>query len=176
MGRRGRRCTVLAAGIGVAVSAGSGPTRSVAYVTGSSTSDPQVWLAPMDGGSGRRLGPGSQPLLAPDGTLVAASGSTGLVVYSATGGRTHRYFESRIATATAAAFSADSRYLAVVLGSINPASSAASGLAVIDTVTFTSRVVARGQIYGASFARDRSDRIAFASARSAALAARSTSA
>jgi hypothetical protein len=50
------------------------------------------------------------------------------------------------------------------------------GLAVIDTVTFTSRVVARGQIYGASFARDRSDRIAFASARSAALAARSTSA
>ncbi len=143
----------------------------LAYVTGSATSAPVVWVAGSDGGDRHRLGPGSQPLLAPSGSFVAASETTGLILYSADGGAPHRYFEHLDATAVATAFSPDSRYVAVVLSSTDPASPAPSGLAVIDTRTFAARVVARGQTYGASFAPDGSDRLAYASARSAALTA-----
>jgi hypothetical protein len=59
-----------------------------------------------------------------------------------------------------------------VLLSADPNSGAGSGLALIDTRTFTARIVARGPIYGASFAPDGSDRIAYASAASLALTAR----
>jgi hypothetical protein len=143
----------------------------VAYVTGSAGSAPSVWLATANGTGAHRLGPGSQPLLAPNGSLVAASDPTGLLLYSASGGAPRRYFEHTDATAVATAFSADSRYIAVVLTSTNPASASSSGLAVIDTSTLASRIIARGQIYGASFAPD-NWRIAYASARSAALRAR----
>jgi hypothetical protein len=164
---------VLVVGIGVAVGSGSGSglTRSVVYVTGT-TSAPVVWLAPADGGRGRRLGPGSQPLLAPDGSLVVASEASGLVLYPASGGPSRRFFATADATAVAVAFSPDSRYIAVVLASTDPASSAYSGLAVIDTTTFASRVIVHGQIYCASFAPDGSDRIAYGTAPSARLTAR----
>jgi len=140
-------------------------------VTGNATSAGVVWLANADGRHARRLGRGSQPMVAPDGSLVAASSTPGLMLYPAAGGSAHRYFATADATAVAAAFSSDSRYLAVVLSSTDPASAAFSGLAVIDTATFAYRIVARGQIYGASFAPDGSERIAYASASSPALRA-----
>ena len=176
---------VLAVGIGAADGFGSGstlerldklisdqsPALGVAYVTGTATSAPSVWLADARGSGARLLGSGARPLLAPDGSLVAASTTPGLVLYRASGGAAHRYFEDADATAVATAFSPDSRYLAVVLTSTNPASAGPSGLAVIDTNTSAYRIVVRGQIYGASFAPDGSDRIAYASAASAALSA-----
>ncbi len=148
------------------------PRLGLAYVTGAAGGPPVVWLADSDGRHARRLGPGSQPLLAPDGALVAASGASGLLVYPSAGGPPRRYFAGPAATATAVAFSPDSRYLAVALTSTNPVSDRASGLAVIDTTTNDYRILARGQIYGASFAPDGSDRIAYASATSPALNAR----
>ena len=160
----------LAAGIAVANGSGSGSTL-VAYVTGGATSAPTVWLANADGSDARLLGRGSQPLLAPNGSLVAAADAGGMVLYSASGGSPHRYFGGVDATAAAAAFSPDSRYLAVVLSSTVPASAASSGLAVIDTRTFASRIIARGQIYGVSFAPGGSDRIAYGWAASPSLTA-----
>jgi len=162
---------VLAAGIGVADGLGSGSTLGVAYVTGGAGSAPSVWLADADGSNARLIGSGSQPLLAPNGSLVAASTAPGLALYPAAGGAPHRYFDSADATAVATAFSPDSRYLAVILSSTDPASARPSGLAVIDTTTFAYRFIARGQIYGATFAPDGSDRIAYASAPTAALTA-----
>ena len=87
-------------------------------------------------------------------------------------GSSRRFFATADATAVAVAFSPDSRYIAVVLASTDPASSAYSGLAVIDTTTFASRVIVHGQIYGASFAPGDSDRIAYGTAPSARLTAR----
>ncbi|MGO9977146.1 MAG: TolB family protein [Solirubrobacteraceae bacterium] len=161
----------LAATVGIAVGSGSGPPLRLAYVTGTATSAAVVRLANADGTGARALGPGAQPLLAPDGSLVAASSGNALVVYPAGGGAPHRYFGAADATALAVAFSPDSRYIAVVLSSTDPASVGSSGLAVIDTSTFGQRMIVRGQIDGASFAPDGSDRIAYASAASAALTA-----
>lgn len=161
----------LAVGIDVADGLRSGSALGVAYVTGSATSPPVVWLAGLDGSHPRRLGGGSYPLLAPNGSLVAASSTSGLILYPASGGTPHRYLIAD-ASASAVAFSPDSRYLAVVLSSTNPASVGSAGLAVIDTTTYVLRMLVRGQIYGASFAPDGSDRIAFGFARSLALSAR----
>jgi hypothetical protein len=146
-----------------------GSTSSVAYVRGTDSSVAAVWMANLDGSHPRRLGGGSQPLLAPDGSLVAATQDPGIVVYPASGELPHRYYSLAHATAVAKAFSPDSRYVVVALTSTNPTSSAASGLAVIDTTTFSERIIAHGQIYGASFAPDGSQRIAYASAASPAL-------
>lgn len=153
---------------------GSGPRLGIAYVRGDGASVPQVWLAGADGRGGRRLGPGTQPLLSPSGSDVAASavGRSGaaLVVYRADGAA-HGYFDASRDTASPQAWSPDSRYLAVVLTSTNPLNDAASGLAVVDTESSTYRIVARGPIYGASFAPDGSDRIAYAAAATTALSA-----
>jgi hypothetical protein len=161
----------LALAIGVAVSLGSGPSFGVAYVTGAQDAAPSLWFANADGSHRRRLGPGDLPRVGPDGSIVAASQGPGLVLYSTSGGGTHRYFGSPKVTAVATAFSPDSRYVAVVLASTDPSSAANSALAVIDTTTFGYRILARGQIYGASFAPDGSDRIAYAAAPSPALTA-----
>ncbi len=161
----------LAAVVGIAVGSGSGPPLRLAYVTGTATSASVVRLANADGTGARALGPGAQPLLAPDGSLVAASSGNALVVYPAGGGVPHRYFGAADASAVAVAVSPDSRYIAVILSSADPASIGPSGLAVIDTSTFGDRIVVRGQIDGASFAPDGSDRIAYASAASTALSA-----
>jgi hypothetical protein len=150
----------------------SAPPVRIAYVTGSATTRPKVWIENAAGTGRRRLGRGSRPLLAPDGALVAASTEPGLVVYGVAGGPPHRYFNESDVTAVAVAFSPDSQFVAVVLSSTDPVSAAGSGLAVIDTTTFAARILVRGQIYGASFAPDGSDRIAYAAAGSPALSAR----
>jgi hypothetical protein len=165
--------------IDIDVPAGAGSTRAprLAYVTGTASSTPQVWLTDVRGGGrARHIGPGQDPVLAPDGALLAASSAAGgwpaLTLYSAGGTTLRRLFDGAQDTALAQAWSPDSRYLAVGLGSRNPASAAASGLAVIDVETLAATLVARGAIYGASFAHDGSDRLAYAAAASPALDAR----
>ena len=120
-----------------------------------------VWLASSDGGHAHRLRPGPRPALAPNGSLVAASGAIGLMLYPASGGASRGYFDVADATVVAAGFSPDSRYLAVVLSGTDPASAAASGLGVLDAMTFASRIFASGQIFGTSFAPDGSNRVMY---------------
>jgi hypothetical protein len=164
--------------IDIDVPTGAGSTRAprLAYVTATASSAPQVWLAGVRGGGARPIGPGQNPLLAPDGDVLAASSAAesgpALTVYSAGGRALRRLFDAAQATALAQAWSPDSRYLAVVLASRDPASAAASGLAVIDLTTLRAALVARGAIYGASFAPDGSDRIVYGAAGSPALDAR----
>jgi hypothetical protein len=169
---------VIAVAIGLDVSDGSGSSvaTGVAYVTGTATSTPQIWLADAAGTGGRRLGPGLHPLLSPDGATVAASSvvqhGPAIVLYSAQGSSRGSFFNATEVAAVAQAWSPDSRYLAVVLSSRDPVSDAASGLVVIDTKTLSDRVLAHGPVYGASFAPDGSDRIAYGSASSPVLSAR----
>ncbi len=167
---------VLAVGIGASGGAGSTIRPGLAYVTGSAGSAPQVWLAAADGSRRRRLGSGTEPVLSPDGSLVAASTSSSrgsaLTLYSASARVLRRFFGGANATAVAQAFSPDSHYLAVVLSSTDPGSDASSGLAVVETKSLSHRIVAHGPIDGASFAPDGSDRIVYASAARLALSAR----
>jgi hypothetical protein len=152
------------------------PEPSVArltYVTQAATSAPTVWLAAADGSERKPLGHGDQPLLSPNGQSVAVSlfGATpGLVehgpsigVYSASGAPVADYLDLETATATPLAWSPDSRYLAVYRQSNESVLIArGSGLDVLDTQTGAIASIAEGAIYGASFARDGSDRIVFA--------------
>ncbi len=161
----------------VNVSAGSSQSRAprVAFVTGGAGATSQVWVADLRDRTRRLLGPGQQPLLSPEGSVVAVSSTaqtgSALTLYTIGGTVIRRFFDAAQATAVAQAWSPDSRYLAVVLTSRDPASAARSGLAVIDTRTLAASILARGPIYGASFAPNGSDRIAYALAASPALEA-----
>lgn len=142
----------------------------LAYVTGTSTS--KVWLASASGKEAKVLGPGQQPLLAPDGQLVAASlfgvspgveeHGPALGLYSASGAPIVDYLNLETNTASPLAWSADSRYLAVELQSTQIVDGkVATSLDVIDTQTQTVTQIAKGTIYGASFAHDGSDKLVF---------------
>jgi hypothetical protein len=145
----------------------------LAYVTETTTSASNVWLASADGGERKLLGVGTQPLLSPDGQSVAVSlfGATpgpeehgpSIGVYSASGAPLAGYFDLETATATPLAWSPDSRYVLVYRQSNEPVLIAeGSGLDVLDTLTGAITSIAEGIVYGASFARDGSDRIVFA--------------
>jgi Tol biopolymer transport system component len=170
---------VIALVVSIAIiAAGGSPgsyTREVAFVTGVAGSTPQLWVAPQSGGAPHRLGAGRHPLLSPDGALLAASSATdsgsALLLYRVPGGAPHSFFSAESATATALAWSPDSRYLAVALASADPASSRDSALAVIDSSRMTARILANGVVSGASFAPDASDRIAYGLAAGPSLAA-----
>src|SRR5262249_35135274 len=134
----------------------SGP--SLVYVTQTARSPATVWLSPLEGGARIRLGPGTEPLIAPSGQQVAASlsGTGGgsesgpaLVVWG-TGGPPLMYFDLARVTATPLAWSRDLRYLAVELQSTSSTNTTSgSGLAVIDLGSHSVTMIARGQIYGA---------------------------
>jgi Tol biopolymer transport system component len=153
----------------------------LAYSTESANGSSYVWISAASGTEPRRLGGGDQPLLAPNGQSVAASlfGATvgveeqgpSLGIYPAAGGPSVNYFSLETAIATALAWSPDSRYLAVVLQS-NGTNDIAddSGLDVVDTQTDTVKRIAAGEIYGASFARDGTDRLVFALSHSESFA------
>jgi hypothetical protein len=152
------------------------------YLTETATSTPQVWIASLSGSERKLLGPGQQPLLAPNGQSVAAglfgtvSGAQeqgpSIAIYPAAGGAPTPSLNLATATATPLAWSPDSRYLAVSLQSTSVNDSGKlSGLAVIDTATGAVSTIAHGQIYGASFAQDGSDRIVYGRAPSQLLAA-----
>jgi hypothetical protein len=162
----------------------AGSEAKLAYVTGTASvrSTPTVWIARANGGQARRLGPGLAPVLAPNGQAVAASvagSATGvqdkgpaLVIYSIAGNSTTgangttgattttSYLNLAVATAQPLAWSPDSRYLAVALQS-TAVNESGSGLAIIDTSTGTVTTIAKGQVQGASFAPEGSDRIVY---------------
>ena len=153
----------------------------VAYVTGTDRSPSAVWVAALDGSYPQRLGVGGEPLVSPSGLTVAAAlfGATAnseqgpsLAIYSTVGEPVREYLSLTTATATPLAWSEDSRYLAVSFMP-NALTNIArqSGLAVIDTQTGAVTTITHGQIYGASFAPDSSDRLVFARSPSTVLSA-----
>jgi Tol biopolymer transport system component len=153
----------------------------LAYLTETATSTPKVWIAALNGSDAKLLGPGQQPLLAPNGQSVAVSLFGAIVgaqekgpsigIYPVSGAPIADYLSLETAIATPVAWSPDSRYLAVELQS-NVANDTPghSGLDVIDTQTATVKQIAAGTIYGASFARDGTDRLVFGLSHSESLA------
>jgi hypothetical protein len=110
-------------------------------------------------------------LLAPDGATVAAIpwgfAGAGVTLFSPTGAVKGRFFDASVVSADPLAWSPDSRYLAVALAYTNPAKQNRSGLAVIDTVTGRTVMLARGGIAGASFAPNGPDRLVYGRGASA---------
>jgi hypothetical protein len=155
----------------------------LAYLTETATATPKVWIAAANGSDAKLLGPGQQPLLAPNGQSVAVAlfgtvtgpqeHGPAIGIYPSSGAAIADYLSLEAATATPLAWSPDSRYLAVYAQSNGTVGiAAASSLDVIDTQTGTVTTIAHGAIYGASFAHDGSDRLVFAMANSLSLAAR----
>jgi hypothetical protein len=135
----------------------------LAYVTGNGNSPEQVWAAGPGGAPPKLLGDGVQPLLAPDGKLVAAalgetSSGPALAVYSVAGAPTQTYANKASVFAVPLAWSPDSKYLAVATQSTALTNVAKqSSLAVIDVETATITTIAHGIVEGASFAPPGSD-------------------
>jgi len=123
--------TLLSVAPAIAVAPGvvsDAPAVRLAYVTGTAHSpSPLVWIAAASGLEPKPLGPGGEPLLAPDGQVVAAAlfGATAnseeagpsLAIYSASGAPATEYLSLATVTSTPLAWSPDSRYLAVALRS-----------------------------------------------------------
>ena len=150
----------------------SGP--AVAYVTETAQSPPSVWVT-YNGSDNQRLGPGTDPLMSSSPQWVAASliadSGPALAIYHE-GAAPLEYLNVATANATPLAWSRDLRYLAVSLQS-NSLTSASygSGLVVIDLGLHTLTRIARGEIYGASFAPNGSDELVYARAPSQLLSA-----
>jgi hypothetical protein len=162
----------LAACLLVAVPAATGASGGyeqtyLAYGTGSETSPLQVWAAGPNGAPPELLGAGLEPLLSPDGELVAASLSDSgsgpaLAVYSVAGAPARTYASLKSVSAQPLAWSPDSKYLAVSLVSTAVKNIAkGSSLAVIDLETGAMTTIAHGIAEGASFAPEGSDRLAY---------------
>jgi hypothetical protein len=152
---------------GGARASGASTPPALAFVTGTATSPEAVWVANAAGGEARRVGEGSDALLAPDGMSVAASlagssGETGpaVALYSTAGATTLTYLDRTKVSVQPLAWSTDSRYLALDLFPANAKPSEA-GLDVLDTTTGTLAAIAHGNVYGASFAPDGTDRITY---------------
>jgi hypothetical protein len=175
---------IVAPGAGAGVSIGppgSGAAPTVAYVTQTATSQPNVWTVRADGTQRTSLGPGFSPLIAPSGQQVAASlfgasqSETGpaLAIYSGVGAATLTYFDLASETAMPLAWSRDGRFLAVDVQSTAITNTARrSGLAIVDLSLKTVKVIAHGQLYGVSFAPNGSDEVVYASAPAQTLTAR----
>lgn len=166
------KITLLAAAMIAAMAATASGAASVtpqprlAYVTGNGGSD-AIWLANADGTRPQRLGPGDDPLIAPNGQSVAAASfaATGpaLTIYTV-GGQARHYLDVRKQTITAASWSPDSRYLSVeVFGADINGNVSQSGVAVVDTTTNRLKMVTTKYPCGASFAPSAPDRLAYAS-------------
>jgi hypothetical protein len=146
-----------------AATAASAATVKVTYET--SQHSEEVWVVNADGSHRTRLGTGDQPLISPDGTMVAASefGPHGhaLVIYSTSGQPKQAYLNLATTSAVALAWSADSRYLAVELIDTTGAGTAtragAGGVGVVDTTAHAIKRIAAGFPNGASFDPMRAD-------------------
>ncbi len=145
----------------------------------------EVWTAETTGGDRVALAPGSQPLIAPNGTLVAivpkessiyTYSGPALALYSTLGPAPIEIGEAPTTQMQPEAFSPDSKYLAVALTTNNaqgfPAA-AGSGIGVLDTETDAFTVIGHGLVSGASFNPDGSDELVYGSASSVGLNARS---
>lgn len=152
-------------------------TTDLTYATGTDTSPEQVWAAGLGGAPAQLLGAGLEPLLSPNGALVAASLSESdsgpaLAVYSVAGAPARTYANLANVNARPLAFSPDSKYLAAALvsNSVHNAGKKSS-LVVIDLETGAMTTVAHGVAEGASFAPEASDRLAYGLASSEQLTA-----
>lgn len=163
----------------LARSPGVQPT--IAYATQSGQAPPTVWTMRTDGSQKTKLGVGFSPLIAPSGRQVAASlfgtgeHETGpaLTIYSTTGAAPLQYLNLAGESATPLAWSPDGRYLAIDVQSTAIKNTARlSGLAIVDLQTGALKVIAHGQLYGASFAPNGSDEVVFGLSASQSLGAR----
>jgi hypothetical protein len=118
----------------------------------------QTWVMKSNGAGRQDLGAGEQPLVSPNGQMVAASnfGSRGhaLIVYSTVGEPKQLYINLAQTEATALAWSPDSRYIAVQVTDTTSSSitnPGDGGLAVIDTTARTVTRIASGFVFGATF-------------------------
>jgi Tol biopolymer transport system component len=118
----------------------------LSYEKGSGS--PSVWAAAANGAQPKRLAAGSGPKLSPSGRLVAFGGTNGGVfVYSSSGAFVRKAASGR----TVLAWSPDSRYVAL----------SGSGLVIFDVRTGRTRRIARGTVFGASFAPQTPDRLVY---------------
>ncbi len=163
------------AGVSIAPSS---ETPTIAYVQQTGTSQPVVWTIRADGTQNTRLGTGFTPVIAPNGVQVAASlfgvntGESGpaLAIYSANGAPTQTYFDLKGETTQPLAWSRDGRFLAVDVQSTSLKSPAKlSGLAIVNAMLGTAKVIAHGQVFGASFAPNGSDEVVYGLAKSQSL-------
>jgi hypothetical protein len=146
---------LLAAAVigGGAVASASAPQAKsyIAYTSGGNTSS--VWIANANGSDQHRIAAGDGALISPNGAFVAvqrfAASGDALELYSTSGKLLAGYVNSAKDTATALAWSSDSRHLAVGLSKTSTTGGGA--LELIDTSTLKSRVVTTGVIAGASF-------------------------
>lgn len=131
----------------------------------------QTWVVKSNGAGRQDLGAGEQPLVSPNGQMVAASnfGSHGhaLIVYSTVGEPKQLYINVAQTEATALAWSPDSRYIAVQVTDTTASSTTnpgAGGLALIDTTARTVTRIASGFVFGATFEPipNPTDRVAYA--------------
>ncbi len=164
---------VIVAALAVVATSASGATttkRGLAYGTGTATGTPQIWLADATGRHARKLGPGYEPLLSPNGRLVAATGASAkgplLLIYSASGKVLGRFYKAATYSVVPSAWSPDSRYLAVELFDPVSRGIGKSGLAVIDTSTGRTVTIARGFTEGVSFSPAAGDTLVYGFAKS----------
>jgi hypothetical protein len=159
------------AGASAAVSlAPSSTPPLIAYVTQTATSQPVVWTLGASGAPPTRIGAGFSPLVAPSAGQIAASlfgaepteSGPALIVYSTSGAAPQTYFDLKRETTQPLAWSSDGRYLAVdVQSTVLRNAAKLSGLAIVDTQQKTVKMIARGQIYGASFAPNGNDQLVY---------------
>jgi len=134
----------------------SGGTAGIAYTIETKTGPPMVVVANADGSSPRTLGKGSLATVSPNGKSVAFATQGGrgpsLVVYSAAGRLTGKFFNSKQVSVGPLAWSRDSRYLAAGLTDVNAVNKVGkSGMAIVDTQTGKIYMVAHGMVSGASW-------------------------
>jgi hypothetical protein len=174
----------LASGARAGVSiAPSSVAPTIAYVTQTASSQPLVWTIRTDGSQNTRIGPGFTPLISPSAGQIAASlfGATttssetgpALAIYSTSGAPLQSYFNLAGETVQPLAWSRDGRYVAVDVQSTKLKNAAKlSGLGIVDVTTGTAKMIAHGQIFGASFSPNGSDEVVYGRSASQSLTAR----
>jgi WD40 repeat protein len=135
---------------------GAAVTPRIAYVTETNSGPPMGVLANANGSGARILGKGSLPTISPNGQLVSLGTQGGnhpsLLVYSSAGKVVGKFFNGKQVAVGGFAWSADSRYLAVGLTDVNTVNKIGrSGLAIIDTQTDKTYMVAHGMVSGLSW-------------------------
>ena len=155
-------CGALAAATASGTTAGSA---EIAFVK--SLKFTSVWVAAGDGSGARRLGAGTDPVLSPNGAMVAATafGPKGspLVIFKVAGGRIDvpASLDAKVSV-TPLAWSPDSRYLAVAV--IDSSTGPGPGDAALDVIDTTSGSISAhdgGDVSGASFEPGTSDTVVF---------------
>ncbi len=166
-------CLALAPSAGAGVSIGPSSTApTIAYVTQTESEQPVVWTIHSDGTQNTRIGPGFTPQISPSAGQIAASlfGANptqsevgpALAIYSTIGAATQTYFNLASETVEPLAWSRDGRYVAVDIQSTKLKNAAKlSGLGIVDITTGATKVIARGQIFGASFSPNGNDELVY---------------